>query len=249
MEKNINNTAIHNYLHKLTQSVSINTISRPFPIFKKSLTLLAFWELFLEHFERINNKKFEEDNDSRIFVFTILSYFLRNPKFFASPMIHNVEHCSNSFEKGLIIVGGFGIGKTTIMKTIVSLIKLQSINFNVYPVRFHNTLQIVEDFENSESTSRNNIVDQYSKGFRVFDDVKNERVASNFGKVDLLKEILYKRYETKNFRTLLLCNYDPESPNDMDKGIDSFSRYGDRNYDRLFETFNFIEYKGISKRK
>src|SRR5690606_37136646 len=96
---------------------------------------------------------------------------------------------------------------------------------------------------------RNYTTDQYSKGFRAFDDVKNEREASNFGKVDLFKEILYKRYESKNFRTILICNYDSDFPNDMEQVIESFSRYGDRNFDRFFVIFNFIEYKGISKRK
>lgn len=249
MENNLSNNSIQNYLQKISNPPLSKSIRKPFPMFNESLTLVQFWNLFLVHFETLNNKKFEVDENSRIFVFTILSYFLRNQKFFASPMLHKVNHCNNSFEKGLIIVGGFGVGKTTLVKTIVSLIELHSINFKVYPVRYRNTLQIVEDYENSESISRNYTTDQYSKGFRVFDDVKNEREASNFGKVDLFKEILYKRYESNNFRTILICNYDSDFPNDMEQAIESFSRYGDRNFDRFFETFNFIEYKGSSKRK
>jgi hypothetical protein len=35
----------------------------------------------------------------------------------------------------------------------------------------------------------------------------------------------------------------------MYQAIEGFARYGHRNYDRLFQAFNFIELKGKSNRK
>lgn len=78
------------------------------------------------------------------------------------------------------------------MKTIVSLISKCRLNFDQQPVRMHNTVDIVEEFESCTNSSRINVSRKYSKSFRVFDDVKNEREASNYGKVDLFKGIFTK---------------------------------------------------------
>lgn len=249
MENNLNNNSIQRFMSDIKTPNFSKTVIKPFPLFKEELTPLEFWKCFLKHFKNLNNKEFVIDKNSKTFVYTILFYFLKNQKFFDSPLIYRVDNSTNSFGKGLLIVGGYGVGKTIIINTIASLMNSISVNNHVYPVRFHTTKGIVEEFENSESTSKNSIIEKYRKGFRIFDDVKYEREASNYGKIDLFEDILYKRYETKNFRTILLCNYDPKYDKNMEKAIDSFSRYGERNYDRLFEGFNFIEVKGISKRR
>lgn len=173
----------------------------------------------------------------------------RLPNFYNSPLFYPVPTSEISLKKGLLIVGGVGVGKTSIVNTLLSLIKKCSLNYDQQPVRMHNTVDIVEEFESCANNSRTDIIRKYSKSFRVFDDVKNERVASNYGKVDLFKDILYKRCEYKNFRTVILCNYESEFNGDIYQAIEGFARYGHRNYDRLFEAFNFIEFKGTSNRK
>jgi dephospho-CoA kinase len=118
-------------------------------------------------------------------------------------------------DKGLLVVGGVGVGKTSIMKTIISLIRKCSLNFDKLPVRMYNTLDIVEEFESSSTNSRNDVINKYSKSFRVFDDVKNEREASNYGKVVCLK-ISYTKdvnvkilelsfYAIMNLNLLMIC--------------------------------------------
>ncbi len=248
MEQKINSNLIASYIENLHKSSFENYFNNRFPSFDKTITSNQFWKFFKLYFEKINKKEFIETQESKSFVYTLIYYFLRDEEFYKSPLIHKISNCEISLDKGLIIVGGFGVGKTVILKTICIMIESLSQNFNKYPVRFHNSIEIVEQFENSPSEYKNDIINRFSKGFRIFDDIKNEREASNYGKVDLFREILYKRHEFKNFRTILLCNYDSDFPNDMNQAIESFGRYGDRNYDRLFEGFNFVELKEKSKR-
>ena len=250
MEQNI---SISDYLKKMHiyngEKFYVNTNANKFPLLHDDFTPNHFWKLFLLQYEIVNQKKFVATETNKSFVFTLIYYFLRFENFYKSTLLYNVDNCEVALDKGLLIVGSFGVGKTSIAKTIVSIIENLSLNHYSNPVRMHNSLQLVEEFESSPSECRNEIITKYSKGFRIFDDVKNEREASNFGKVELFREILYKRCENKNYRTILLSNYDSEHPNDMAQAIDSFGRYGDRVYGRLFESFNFIEFKGKSMRK
>ena len=219
-----------------------------FVTFENSFTTHFFWKLFQKEYWFLNNRKFDGSNGGNEIASTLIHYFLRNSNFFNSPCLYNVN-CEYSLEKGLIIIGGCGVGKTSILKAIISLIEKFSTNFYKYPVRMHNTSDIVDQFEDPLLNVKNDIITRYSKGFRVFDDANNERIANHFGKIDLIKEIIYKRCEDKNFRTIILSNYHPDYPNDMKMSIDNFNRYGHRNFDRLHEGFNFIEFKGTSNRR
>jgi DNA replication protein DnaC len=43
-------------------------------------------------------------------------------------------------------------------------------------------------------------------GVRYFDDLKTERIASNYGKVNIFKDILEERYN-RNAKTHITCNF------------------------------------------
>ena len=249
MDLKINCNSIENFMENLYNSNIANEVNNRFPLFAQDLTPIKFWELFKFYFQKINQKDFLVSKESKCLVFTLIYYFLKNDSFYKSPNLFKNSGSEISLNKGLIIVGGFGVGKTSILETFSLLIKDISINYEKYPVRFHNAIEIVNSYETSSSELKNEIINKYSKGFRIFDDIKNEKEASNYGKTDVFKEILYNRHGAKNFRTILLCNYDSELPNDMHQTIESFIRYGGPNYDRIFETFNFVEFKGKSERK
>ena len=94
------------------------------------------------------------------------------------------------------------------------------------------------------------------RGSRYFDDLKTERIASNFGKVNIFKEILEERYNRMNTnstsinKTFITCNFKEGFENDIEAAIDEFGeKYGGRVYDRIFEMFNILEFKGLSFRK
>jgi hypothetical protein len=244
--KNLNQ--IESYLERLKIQNKNPHLQKSFPNFANELNPKVFWEIFKEQYKILFCKDFIETTESKLLVYTLYYYFLRKDNFLNSPLLYQIDNSNISLDKGLIIIGGFGVGKTSILKTFEEIIKNLSLNHNEVAVRMHNTADIVVEYEGSEFEHRNEVITKYSKGIRIFDDIKNEREASNFGKVELLKEILYMRCETGNFRTILLCNYDSDTPKDMNQAIDSLERYGERVYDRLFEAFNFIQLKDLSKR-
>jgi DNA replication protein DnaC len=244
-----NNNQIKNYLEQLKTQKNLPAKKVNFPLFDRNLNIEKFLEIFKLQYTMLYKKEFVEINESLELVSTLFDYFTKSKDFLTSPLLYRIKDVDISLDKGLIIVGGFGVGKTSILKTFTEIIKNISLNFNQYPIRMHNTQDIVEEFECGGSDSRIDVIDKYSKSYRIFDDVKNERKASKYGIIDLLKEIIYKRCETRNFRTIIICNYDPENPDDMNQAIESFYRYEGQVYDRLYEAFNFIEIKGKSMRK
>jgi DNA replication protein DnaC len=85
-------------------------------------------------------------------------------------------------------------------------------------------------------------------GTRYFDDVKTERTANNYGKAELMKDILEARYINK-VRTYITCNYKDGADEDVEIALLEFQeKYGNRVYDRLFEMFNIIVFTGDSFR-
>src|SRR5690606_3748536 len=98
------------------------------------------------------------------------------------------------------------------------------------------------------SKEKKDFFENIKRGAWVFDDMLNEREANNFGKTELFKDILEIRCHNKRI-THATCNYDRFQPGDLEKGLLQFhDKYGGRVYDRLFEMFNIIEFKGKSMR-
>ncbi|OIQ22174.1 MAG: hypothetical protein BM557_02020 [Flavobacterium sp. MedPE-SWcel] len=94
------------------------------------------------------------------------------------------------------------------------------------------------------------------KGSRYFDDLKTERIASNYGKVNIFKELLEERYNRvdpktkKRLKTFVTCNFKEGFEDNLEKAVDEFGeKYGSRVWDRMFEMFNIIEFKGKSFRR
>lgn len=210
---------------------------------------------FLEVYKTENGKDFIQNSESLENLKPILLYFARDEKFFNSKNLRTkfnfggVEKISNpSFDKGILIIGGFGNGKTSIMKTFHKIFCYGlSKNPNFFSV--HSTNEMVKLFESCENSSEKDaFFDRFTKGVKYFDDVKSEEMASNFGKKNVIKHILEERY-LKGMKTYITCNYHNQFPEDLDSGIAEFAEiYGNRVFDRLFEMFNIVEFKGKSFR-
>ncbi len=177
---------------------------------------------------------------------TLCYYFAGDEKFFSSPILSNES--KPSFEKGLLIVGGYGIGKTASLK---QLSQLCAGTQSAFPVL--SAAQVVYDYEcNREPFERSQFVKKMSRGTKCFDDVKAEAISNNYGKRELFRDILEHR-ANQGAKTYMTCNY-PDALKALQQkhpgmqpvefALNEFlKRYGSRVYDRLFSMCNIIECK------
>lgn len=175
---------------------------------------------------------------------TVLCYFAKDERFFKCDRLTNKS--VPSFDKGLLIVGGYGNGKSTIMKCVQRALR----SFYTQQFRFHTANSVVDEFESCEDASHKKAFwKTFSTGAKCFDDVKTERDASNYGKYNLFKDIIERRYD-EGIKTFLTCNYKAGHIGDLDQALRELGeRYEGRVFDRIFEMFNIIEFKGKSFRK
>ena len=254
------------YLKRLDEWNKYNPISEDLikPKEKVQLTYLdlnTLLPLFYNSFLTINGKEFDKSiNGGEVFVLlkTIFYYLVKDERFFNSPLLSEVT--DPSFSKGLFIIGGFGCGKTAIMKAICHLsyeqydAKVVDLNGNDAQVNnyfksifYHSANGIVESFENcSTNEHKANFWAKMKAKYIYVDDLLTERIASNYGKIELFKDILEKR-ENENKITHVSCNYINGNLDDTLKLI--LSKYGGRVHDRFYSMFNVIELKGKSNRK
>jgi len=198
---------------------------------------------FYTNFEKIEMKKFKSSEEVEEILSTIIFYFIGAPQFLTSPII-NSNISEPSFQKGLLLIGNYGTGKTSIMKVVTEIFK----EFKMF-VKIKNTSEIVLDYECLAPNEKKDFFENLKRGTWVFDDLLNERDANNFGKTELFKNILEIRCDNKRI-THATCNYDPDFPGDVEKGLKQFyTKYGGRIYDRLHEMFNIVEFKGKSMRR
>lgn len=207
------------------------------------------WDNFLVNFKLINGKEFIQTPESISNIKVIMLYFLKSPDFFKC---ENLSRLSEpSFEKGLLIVGDYGNGKTSSMMALQKTLQ----NIKGYHFRAYNANEVVQLFEQIKNEnytfdlSRKDFDHKMNQGDIYFDDVKTEREASNYGKVNLFREIFELRSRGRR-KTYITCNYKKGKPGDLAAAIDEFDeKYGERVYDRIFEKFNIIEFNGKSFRK
>ncbi len=200
---------------------------------------------FFETFEEIEGKKFDLSDSNPLKLDTLIHYFLKDPLFSSSALL-NTNLSLPSFDKGLLLIGDYGTGKTSIIRGL--LITLSSLN--IRHITFKHVNDVVIEYEClTNGFDKKDFFENYNKGIWAFDDVLTEEVANNFGKLNLMKRL----FENRSFHkktTHCTCNYDENHPNDLKKGLFQFqTKYDGRVYDRLFDMFNIIEFKGKSMRR
>lgn len=224
--------------------LAIKTISRKI-LLNPSIEPLKWYKTFKLYFKAVNGTEFIETEETKDLVYTLIYFFSKKKNFRKSPLLHTFMESSICVEKGLIIVGGFGCGKSSIMKTFQTLIKEES-KFNL---KFITTVGVVSEYERTEQIDLNDLENTLVKGHLVIDDLLAEEVASRFGKTDLFKNILFQRCENPSMNTIITMNYDAEDPNDIDLALRKLYRYEGRNFDRILGGFNFVRLEGKSFRK
>ena len=174
------------------------------------------------------NDKFRlETDDDNHFIGTIIRYFVRDEDFFTSRFLINEP----SLDKGLLIIGNTGVGKTLIMEALKEC--------NMLLNRFDNSYKF---------TTSNNIVRRYDRVGQVgiehffndswyIDDIGAEDEGGYFGKkmevMKLLIEEREKLFTSTGIKTHASSNLTTEEIR---------KRYGARISDRLYKMFNIVVY-------
>lgn len=209
-----------------------------------SVTARQLWNAFKTNFKIVYEKPFQKTDVTIKNIEPLIYYFSKDKRFFQCENLLRITE--PSFDKGVLIVGSFGNGKTSTMKVFEKIFKgIPGIGFKSFSAN-----EVVVKFEKcSSDEDRNEFESLMYKGIRNFDDVKTERIASNYGKVNLFKDIIEERYN-RNSKTHITCNFKEGYQGNVEMALAEFGeKYGARVDDRMFEMFNIIVFKGKSFRK
>ena len=234
----------------------------------------TLYKLFLQAYKHLNGFDYVLTEESIKNIEPVIKYFSREKDFVeCKNLIKKVgnKNLDYSVKKGLLLIGNVGNGKTSVMKTMQFLINhyyLESIkekwktagDWNAIRYSFKTTEELVSEFEYLKTQEEKDLFFRYnSSGGLFLDDLKREKNASNYGITNVIASILEKRYNnlkkyTGNKDKISIThgtmNFHTEYPNDIEIAIQECGvRYGSHVYDRIFEMFNIVEFKGKSFRK
>lgn len=223
---------------------------------------------FIPSFEIFEGKPFDgkaNGGEPIKFLKTIIYYLLRDDRFLRSPLIaRGSQYPEPSLSKGLFIIGGYGSGKTSIMRTLYKIIErgetepfpvVKTAGGGINTLRkfglrfgFYTSNQVKLNFETCRKDEESEFWSRHKGGRIYYDDITAEEVVSKFGRTEIFKQILENRY-TSRATTLVSLNYN-EDDRTIDGTLNLFgNRYGARVYDRVFEMFNIVTLTGKSLRK
>lgn len=198
----------------------------PLPVFDKD-SLLVY---VVKRWENTFNQHFIKDAQVLNQIELLSMYFTGDARF---------EENGLSLKKGLLLMGGTGVGKTTLMQL-----------FAKNPICSYRIVECRE-IANDYATNGANVIDNYIEDihpshqnpFRqdawglCFDDLGTESMRKNFGnEANIMEEIILSRYSRRNAlinKTHITTNL---------TGNDIEERYGARVRSRMREMFNVIEF-------
>ena len=161
--------------------------------------------------------------------------------------INEAEKLGVDVNKGIKLIGGVGVGKTSIMKTFANVLSIY--NSKEYPTFITaNTNNISNEYAKKDNALLT--INRYSNeineglvkhGGWFFDDLGNENEASNFGnKSNVMEEIIQLIYNKKHMigKTHISTNLSVEDLQD---------KYGERVLSRIKEMYNIIVFPSSAK--
>jgi DNA replication protein DnaC len=155
-------------------------------------------------------------------------YFARDERFKKAKLVKNTA----SLDKGMLIHGTYGYGKTSLMKTFKNL------NIPNNGFGYRSCYEVKEMLEDRNKKIAD-VKSLYTTPM-MFDELGKE--SKSFG-VELMVDVLARRYDVfkeKGIKTHITTNLTP---------YEIGRRYGRHIESRLKEMFNIIEVKGLDKRK
>lgn len=231
----------------------IDRLNEPQKEKKYVVTPKHLYSVFVKHFLEIEKKEFIRNDDSFKNIEPLMFYFSKDPRFLNCDNIvrsfhfgDQVKESSPSLDKGLLVIGNFGNGKTSVMRVLERIFK----GMKGWAFKGYTANEVVEMYESCDTPNqKQGFWSNMNRGVLYIDDVKTERLASNYGTVNILKDVIEKRYN-KRLKTYITCNFKDGFKDSVEDALLEFGeKYGSRVFDRLFEMFNIIEFKGKSFRK
>lgn len=181
------------------------------------------------------HRRFVVNDENKNFYYSLICYFARDKRFFNSPALFNKDNAS--FEKGLLIAGNPGGGKTFAFRAFNKLGELLSLTDNRFKVVY--SQEVIDSF----NVNGHKDIQNFKRGQKYFDDIGAESVGSHFGKEEIFRTILEARHRLfieQGTKTFFSTNFDLQKIEE---------RYGKRVESRVHEMFNLIHAKSIDFRK
>lgn len=195
------------------------------------------WKAFTSTWEIMTSEPIKLEQDVIDNLEPILKYFAGDVSFGESSRVSNLSE--PSLDKGLLIIGKNGVGKSQTMKVCSEIFRGTDQYF-----KFHDCMSLVRVYEElSDASERKEFNHKMRFSIINLDDAKQEDHASNYGKKNLVRDILYDR-ESRGLKTHMTCNYLEGCQGNVDATMKEYgARYGSALYDRMFKMFNIIEFK------
>ncbi|RLJ61600.1 DNA replication protein DnaC [Lacinutrix venerupis] len=210
----------------------------------KSLEKQQLWSFFCKIFRDMCGKELKKDECTIANLKVLFLFFLRDKEFFKCKNLRQ-DISVASFDKGILIIGGYGLGKTDFFKVFEELFK----HYPSLKYKFFTSKELVHKYEICQTPmDKKSFFKSVERNLMFIDDIGSERIGSNYGKIEVLDEVLSHRYD-KKLVTYASCNYTNSEFCAKQTLIDIGKRYGGRLHDRLFEMFNIIEFEGVSYRR
>lgn len=179
-------------------------------------------------------------------VFDLLCYYFSNDTTFVS-MAENIGIANPSLNKGILLAGNFGVGKTWMMKLFM---KNQRQVFHLYNAKYladtyeKEGEESIEPFLVKTKNAYNDSACFYQPYAGIcIDDIGTEDRKSNYGnKRNVIGDVIERRYEKGNVGIWMhgTTNLSADQLNNF---------FGGRVVSRLREVVNFIEVGGKDRRK
>lgn len=216
------------WLQQLKEKRNIETPLCQPRAFKK-----VFYKAAQEFYAR-GGAQFEVDAQNKNFLGHFCRYWNRELAFEVGENI--------SLQKGLLVFGSYGTGKTSSFQIIQNMAKEYQIRDLWFPSI--STQEVVAKY--NEDSNKEQVIQYYSKGIYLFDDLGAETAGNNiyqYGKEDVFVRILlnrYRNFESKGTKTHITTNLNLDQIED---------RYGKQIADRFIKMFNLLKLDGPSRRK
>lgn len=204
----------------------------------REISVERIWKELLVDCMRSVAPDFRIDDRNRILMGELYKY------------VHGIKGGRLDTRKGLLLWGGVGTGKTTVMKGlrayVASINRMTGYRYNrIIGIELLSASGMSLRYSNEGMTAMFRWIDRGAACDLCIDEVGREDLAKYFGTpCDVVRTVLQSRYEFREeWYTHMTTNMD------MNDGREFRERFGDWIYDRAREMFNIIHMGGDSRRK